>query len=175
MYKLFEVAKGTEELYEEYEKKLHPEDKEKSAQYLEKIMIGELDSYESEFRIIQDNKSIKHIKSITNIEKDSSNNIIRIYGINLDITEQKELQVELLKAKEKAETANRAKSTFLANMSHEIRTPMNAILGFGEILQNNNMDERNKDYITGIINSGNSLLSLIYDILDFTNIEANKR
>ncbi len=174
MYTLFEVSKDSDDVYAEYEKKLHPDDKEKADKNLEMIMSGEVDNYESEFRIILADKTTKFIKSITNIEKDASNNIIRIYGINLDITELKESQIQLMEAKEKAEMANRAKSTFLANMSHEIRTPMNAILGFSEILQNNNKDDRNKDYIDGIIKSGNSLLSLINDILDFSKIEANK-
>ncbi|MFA7326802.1 MAG: PAS domain-containing protein [Candidatus Kapaibacterium sp.] len=174
MYSLFEVSKDSEDVFSEYEKKLHPDDKENAAKNLEKIMSGEVESYESEFRIILSNESTKYIKSITNIEKDENNTILRLYGINLDISELKEYQQQLIDSKEKAETANRAKSTFLANMSHEIRTPMNAILGFGEILQNNNKDERNRDYINGIIKSGNSLLSLINDILDFSKIEANK-
>lgn len=174
LYTLFEVPKGTEDVFSEYEKKVHPDDREQTNKNFEKIMSGEIDHYESEFRIILSDKSIRHIKAITNIEKDNENNIIRMYGINLDITKLKESEVELIEAKEKAEMANKAKSTFLANMSHEIRTPMNAILGFGEILQNNNTDEKNQDYITGIIKSGNSLLSLINDILDFSKIEANK-
>ncbi|MER3330274.1 MAG: ATP-binding protein, partial [Candidatus Kapaibacterium sp.] len=174
MYSLFEVSKDAENVFDEYEKKLHPDDRKLASKNFEKIMSGEIDHYESEFRIILKDQSIRHLKSITNIERDSENNVTRIYGINIDITKLKESELELIEAKEKAELANKAKSTFLANMSHEIRTPMNAILGFGEILQNNNKDERNQDYITGIIKSGNSLLSLINDILDFSKIEANK-
>lgn len=174
MYRLFEVSKDSEDVFGEYEKRLHPEDKELASKNLEKILSGEINHYESEFRIILDDQSDRHLKAITNIENGKDGSVKRIYGINLDITELKKSQLELIDAKEKAETANRAKSTFLANMSHEIRTPMNAILGFGEILQNNNKDERNQDYITGIIKSGNSLLSLINDILDFSKIEANK-
>jgi len=174
LYSLYEVSKEAEDVYAEYEKKLHPDDKELANKNFEKIMSGELNSYESEFRIILSDLSIRHIKAITKIEKNNDGEIIRIYGINIDISELKESQIQLMEAKEKAESANKAKSTFLANMSHEIRTPMNAILGFSEILQNNNIDERNKDYIKGIIKSGNSLLSLINDILDFSKIEANK-
>ena len=174
MYVLFDVPTDSADVYKDYEKRLHPADKVFAQSTIEKILGGEIEHSESEFRIITREGNTRHIKAITNIEKDENNTIIRLYGINLDISELKEHQEQLIDAKEKAETANRAKSTFLANMSHEIRTPMNAILGFGEILQNNNKDERNQDYITGIIKSGNSLLSLINDILDFSKIEANK-
>jgi PAS domain S-box-containing protein len=174
MYKLFEVSKDTKDKLKDYQAKLYEGDSERMKSNLEKILSGEWEEFESESRLVLSDGSIRYLKAITKIEKDDKGNVGRIYGINLDISELKKSQLELIESKEKAETANKAKSTFLANMSHEIRTPMNAILGFGEILQNNNIDERNQDYITGIIKSGNSLLSLINDILDFSKIEANK-
>lgn len=174
MYKLFEVDEDSETIYEDYQTKLHPKDSSKMGENLEKILSGEWEEYESEFRIILSDYSIKYIKAITKIEKDKEGKVFRIYGINIDITELKENALNLTEAKEKADTANRAKSTFLANMSHEIRTPMNAILGFGEILSTNNTDAKNQNYISGIIKSGNSLLALINDVLDFSKIEANK-
>ena len=81
---------------------------------------------------------------------------------------------ELIKAKERAEEANRAKSDFLANMSHEIRTPMNAILGFTEILKNKITEPQFLNYIKSIHISGKSLLFLIDDILDLSKVEAGK-
>lgn len=82
----------------------------------------------------------------------------------------KELEI----AKEKAETANQAKSEFLANVSHEIRTPMNAVLGFADILDSKESDYQKKHYLANIQTSGRALLNLINDILDLSKIEAGK-
>jgi len=77
-------------------------------------------------------------------------------------------------ATEDAQSANVAKSTFLANMSHEIRTPLNAILGFVNILKDNETDKEKSKYLETIKNSSDSLLSIINDILDFAKIESGK-
>lgn len=81
---------------------------------------------------------------------------------------------ELREAKERAEAADRLKSTFLASMSHELRTPLNAVLGFVEIvLSNGSLDPENTKYLELAKNSGNSLLQLIKDVLDFSKINAD--
>jgi PAS domain S-box-containing protein len=93
-----------------------------------------------------------------------------------DVTQLEENKVELGKAKEKAEAANRAKSDFLANMSHDIRTPMNAILGFTELLKRGygRSDADAKKYLETIHSSGKHLLEIINDILDLSKIEAGQ-
>ena len=105
---------------------------------------------------------------------DKDGNIIGLVGIGHDITERKHIVEELIMAKEKAEESDKLKTAFLHNISHEIRTPMNAIVGFSTLLGEPDIDEKTrKSYIEVIMQSSNHLLSIITDIVDISNIEAN--
>lgn len=97
-----------------------------------------------------------------------------IVGLRVDITAQKEQQQALEEARVAAEAASRAKSAFLANMSHELRTPMNGVVGMAELLCDTALSEEQRLYAETIKNSGESLLILLNDVLDYSKIEAEK-
>lgn len=126
--------------------------------------------------------TIKTKKGNTRIILKYSNYIINNDGKKIgviesfkDVTEEKLVMHELIKAKEKAEEADKLKSAFLANMSHDLRTPINGILGFADLLRDHSLafSER-EEYLNIIKSSGNQLLNLINDIIDISKIEANQ-
>jgi PAS domain S-box-containing protein len=151
---------------------IHDEDKAQIEIFFGRCIQG--DRIDMEYRVVRPDGTIRHIHARTFPVLDSAGNATRIVGLAEDITERKRADAELMKAKDAAESANRAKSEFLANMSHEIRTPMNGVLGMTELVLGPDLSHEQREYLDTIKSSADSLLTVINDILDYSKIEAGK-
>ena len=151
-----------------------PEDKEYTQTKFIEWVNSENDNFHLENRQINATGEIFDVEWNINIER-KGKEVIKITSIGRDITEQNITQQELIIAKEKAEENEVLKSAFLANMSHEIRTPMNSILGFSELLMNEELTPDKKDRYHEIVhNNGKRLMNLISDIVDISKIDTKQ-
>lgn len=140
--------------------------------FIQNVMSGQSDNYELDVQYA-DRKRRVLVNSIPDV--DSNGNIRGIISVTADITDQKFAADELRRAKEAAETANRAKSAFLANMSHEIRTPLGVVLGFADLLTGPGVTAAERqEYVAAIRRNGDLLSNIINDILDLSKVEAGK-
>jgi len=137
----------------------------------EAVLAGKPTINEEEVTFPDGHKEI--IETIKTPIYENNGALIGVLGIGRDITQRKKTELELIKAKEKAEESDRLKSAFLANMSHEIRTPMNGILGFAGLLKEPGLSgEQQQDFIQVIEKSGVRLLNIITDIISISKIES---
>ncbi|PPD04766.1 MAG: histidine kinase [Methylobacter sp.] len=172
MLAIYGLPKTKPVTFEAWMARIHPDDLA-----LVKNSFAKLETQEThdtvEFRIIcPDQRQLTLESSASSIYV--NHDIIKLIGVNKDITERKRTEHDLAKAKQQAEQANFAKSAFLANMSHEIRTPLNAIIGFTELLNEQIKEPKLQSFAKTIQSAGQSLLALINDILDLSKIEAGK-
>lgn len=160
----------------QYFSKIIKEDRERVVTAYRTLLEGKIDKVKEEYRVLSNDRGhwkIDWVEAQAAIEtRDENGKPLTLVGSSLVITERKQMEEELLSAKDRAEESNKLKSAFLANMSHEIRTPLNAIIGFSNILASAEEEQEKQEYINIIESNNTLLLQLISDILDLSKIEA---
>jgi PAS domain S-box-containing protein len=162
--------------YNTWKTLIHPDDRTRVTRHLEDHLTGRTDSYECEYRVKTRDGGWKWVLSRGHIlERDKKGHPLHFAGTHLDISERIKILDDLKNALEKGKESDRLKASFLANISHEIRTPLNGIIGFCEMLLEEDVSDRERmDYGRIILKSGEQLLTLVNDILDLTRIDAGQ-
>ena len=152
---------------------IHPDD---HSEYMGSFLraVRDRTSFRAEARVQRSDGEWRWIASHAEPRLSPTGEFLGHVGISPDITDRKQSEEALQRAKNAAEAANRSKSEFLANMSHEIRTPMNGIIGLTEVALYTDLTTEQREYLEDVKNCADSLLRILNDILDFSKIEAGK-
>jgi len=150
----------------------HPEDLHAELTALDRMLAGEIETYEMEKRNLDKTGNVVWINLSVSLVRDEAGEPVHFVRQVEDITERKRLTLELAAARDQALEASRLKSEFLANMSHEIRTPLNGMLGMTALLMDTELGVEQHRFADAARVSGEVLLVLLNDILDFSKIEA---
>jgi PAS domain S-box-containing protein len=162
--------------YERFLSMVHPADKERMNNALTSISVNKPE-YEEEFRFIRTDLGERWILAKGRLFIDDEGNPRKMVGCNFDITERKKIQLDLEKAKEVAEAANKAKDEFLSVLSHELKTPLSSILGYTALISGGKLDNKPEQFklaVSTIERSARVQVELIEDLLDISRIVAGR-
>ncbi|QSB44404.1 CHASE domain-containing protein [Tsuneonella flava] len=151
----------------------HPDDRGLVEESLETAMTTR-EPYSFKARLLTTEGELRHVEVRGRIEADESGELTAVIGVIIDRTDETLMRERLTETIEEARAADKAKSSFLANMSHEIRTPMNGVIGFTELALEEEQVPEQKRRLQMIADSGNAMLRLLNDLLDFAKIEAKQ-
>lgn len=154
--------------------RLHPEDLPVVSKSLGDAVDGTSDFWAGEYRLRREDGSYLYVYDRGYLLRNKTGKAFRMLGTVQDISARKQVQLEMERARDAAERANRTKSEFLATMSHEIRTPMNGIIGMTNLLLDTRLGPEQKEFAETVKASSEALLGIINDILDFSKVEAGK-
>ncbi len=151
---------------------IHPDDRAAFREHMIAHFKGETPLFDIESRVRARDGSYLWVRTRAIAQRDTSGRAVRFVGSISDVTDRKQAEMKLVDANVRVTQAARAKEAFLATMSHEIRTPLNGVLGMTSLLTETTLNDEQRDYIRLIRASGDTLLRLIDDVLDFSKIES---
>ena len=187
-------VKSFDSTYRAWRDRIHPEDVERVEQELREAAEGKK-SFNTSYRIVWPDGEQREVRACAHVQRNPAGRAVRMVGVNWDVTAERLAQAQIELARDQAEDLNRqledaldrahrfaqeaaaatvAKSEFLANMSHEIRTPLNAVIGMCELLLGTELQREQREFAETIRSSGDGLLALINDILDYSKIESGR-
>jgi signal transduction histidine kinase/AmiR/NasT family two-component response regulator len=156
--------------------RLHPDDKAEVVASFERLAAGEIDDLTIAYRSrpAPPREGYVWVEASCRLLRDWKDEPYEIVAALRDVTERKQLEFDLIEARERAEQAVAVKSEFLAHLSHEIRTPMNGVIGLADLLLDRPLDDVGRSYVRLITESGETMMKLLNDILDIAKVDAGR-
>jgi len=169
----FEQPLTYEQMWRDAYHGVHPEDRAKAMEAWSRYEAG-VEPYRTEYRVCRSDGKEVWAFAVGEITRDEDGRPLNLVGALQDITLRKRTELDLIHARDAAEAASHAKSDFLATMSHEIRTPLNGVLGMAQVMAADELTAPQRERLMVIRRSGETLLTLLNDLLDLAKIEAGK-
>jgi PAS domain S-box-containing protein len=154
--------------------RIHPDDLHEFELAMERLLTQDTRQEIVEYRLRHGDGEYRSCTTTAIPETSEDGEIVAFLSYTLDVSARRRAEEAQRQAQEAAEAANKAKSEFLSRMSHELRTPLNAVLGFGQLLELEDLDDSKRDAVQHILKAGGHLLDLINEVLDISRIEAGE-